>query len=38
MAEGELAPDAQAQAGEVMYPGDWDALAADERAEHYRRR
>ena len=38
MADAGLAPDAQARAGEVMYPGDWDALAADERAEYYRRR
>jgi len=38
MAEAGLAPDAQARAGEVMYPSDWDALAADERAEYYRRR
>ena len=38
MAEAGLAPEARAAAGEVMYPGDWDTLAADERAEYYRRR
>ena len=38
MADAGLAPDLQATAGEVMYPGDWDALAADERADYYRRR
>lgn len=38
MAEAGLAPDARAAAGEVMYPSDWDTLAADERAEYYRRR
>jgi uncharacterized protein (DUF433 family) len=37
MAEAGLAPEARAAAGEVMYPGDWDTLAADERAEYYRR-
>lgn len=38
MAAAGLAPDAQAKAGAEMYPADWDALAADERVEHYRRR
>ena len=38
MAEAGLAPEARAAAGDVMYPGDWDVLAADERAEYYRRR
>ena len=36
--EAGLAPEARAAAGDVMYPGDWDVLAADERAEYYRRR
>jgi uncharacterized protein (DUF433 family) len=34
MADAGLSPDA----GGVMHPGDWDALAVDESQEHYRRR
>lgn len=38
MTDAGLTPEAQAKAGPVMYPADWDALEADERAAHYRRR
>ena len=36
-AEAGISPEAQAKAGAVMFPDDWEALALDERQAHYRR-
>ena len=38
MVDAGLSQEAQAKAGPVMFAADWDALAVDERADHYRRR